>query len=390
MAKKIKRPEPKRGIAEAIAACRDQFGKKPLFVPSNRRYIPMRHPGLARLLGGQRHPGLPTGTYLEVLGQEHSGKTTLAFALIDATINQPDGEHMIHTEKGVERVPVPRKVLYMDFEQTLDTDYLRNAVPGAVMLQVDERTGKPLNLDEANVLIHQPDTLDEGCDIMLAMIESGEVGLIVLDSVAAMLTEEERAKRMGENTVGVHARQMGKFFRKSAHVIRRYGVTVCAINQWRDKIGVSFGDPRTAPGGKSGPYWHSIRLDVSGPKKTEWFPGEGKVCNIKAIKNKVSGVRGTATYHLRNGWGLSAEVELFQMGVAAGVVKESGGRTVQVPRKGNDALKYRDKHSFVVALRKSPKLFESIKKACVTRGVDCAAYQDPDERIGRSVGWEDA
>ena len=373
------------GLKAAVKAVRTQFGEKPLFMTPNRRYIPMRHAGLAHLLGGRRHPGLPTGAFLEVLGQEHSGKTSLTFAMIQAVITQPPGKHKIHTETGVEELPVPRKVLVLDWEQTLDLDYLKSAVPEAVFLDVDEETGAIRNLSEANVLVHQPDTLDEGCDIMLHMIYSGEIGLVVGDSIAAMLTEEEKSKPMGENTMGLVARQMGKLFRKSAHVIRRYGVTVVFINQWRDKIGFVLGDPRTAPGGKASRYFDAIRLDVSGPTKTPWFPGEGKTVVVKAMKNKISGEKASCVYHLRNGWGISAEVELYESLRDRGLIKErSRGVEFNTP---SGPRKFPSKLAMVEAMRSSPKLFNALASAAVKRGIVEGGYVPAEAK--KVVGWED-
>lgn len=387
MKSKRKPTQYKRGLAAALDELHKQFGKKSLFVPPTRRYIPMRHQGLARLLSGETHPGLPTGTFIEVRGMEHSGKTTLGFAMMDAVINQPDGtQHTIHTDNGVETIDAPRKVLYMDFEQTLDVAYMQSAVRNVRMLDVSD-TGKLVNPEDANVFVHQPDTLDEGCDIMLHLLASGEFGLVVNDSVAAMLTEDERSKSMGENTVGVLPRQVGKFFRKSAHVVRRYGVVACMINQWRDKIGVAFGDPRTAPGGKALGYWDSVLLDVSGPKKSPWFPGEGKVCNIKAMKNKISGEKATATYHLRNGWGLSAEVELHDMALRAGIIVAGKGGSVRRAMPGGVVKKYASKLEFVEALRANDKMFNRIAKDCAAEGVHQAAYVSPKETA--VAGWDE-
>lgn len=334
MAEKKKPDLYPQGISEAMAAMRAHFGKRPLFVPPTRRYIQMRHRALAHLLGGDMHPGLPTGCVIETLGMAGSGKTTLAMAMADAVINQPEGMHKVWTHEGEFEFPVPRKVAVLDFEQTMDAQYMTRAIRNC-QFAVPNGKGGIVNLREANMFVHQPDTLEEGGEVMMHLVGSGEIGLVVIDSVPAMLAEEERSKRMDENTVGLLAKAVSKLLRKSVHLLRRYNVTLVVINQWRDKIGVKFGDPRVAPGGKSLEYFDAIRLDVSGPHRTPWFTN-GKIANVKTMKNKVSGVRKqVATYHLGHGVGLSAEVELAVALQQTGLLEwkgKSNSKVVLLPR----------------------------------------------------------
>lgn len=374
-----------RGLTTAIEALHKCYGKKPLFAPSTRRHIAThKYRELGVLLGGESAPGLPTGIFIEILGKAGAGKTTCAMALADIVINQPDAEHRIVTESGIEVVRPPRRVLYIDFEQTLDLAYFHAAVPNTVVAETD-RKGKIVNMKDANVFVHQPDTLEEGGDIMLHMIGSGEFGLVIGDSIAAMLGQEERDKSMGERTIGLQAKAIGAFLRKSAYMVRRYGVPVVLINQWRNKIGVSFGDPRTAPGGAATEYWDSIRLDVSGTHKTPWFD-EGKVCTIKTLKNKITGLRGAACeYHIGRNLGLSAEVELVQRCLAAGVVSWSGGlgRAVSVQRKSGDAKTFSSMRAFLETLRSRPDVAAAYSKACDAKGVTRLAA------VGRGGGFSE-
>src|SRR5690606_36152832 len=215
----------------------------------------------------------------------------------------------------------PRRVLIMDYEHATDVGYLRGAIPNAVLPEFDSN-GRVVNLDEANVWLHQPRTIEEAGDVIHNMVRTGEFGMVIHDSIPAMCAHEEAEKSMAENTVGVQARALGKLFRKSLATIHRMGVVVVMVNQWRDKVGVSFGDPRHAPGGKATKYYASVRMDVMGSKVTDWFE-HGKTCKIKTMKNKVAGWCGEVELHIRSGWGISPEVEVVQAGLESGVIEYS-------------------------------------------------------------------
>lgn len=380
-----------RGTSNALAALKKFAKGKPLFVAPSRRYIPMRHRALGRLFSGPDHPGLPTGCYIEVLGQMHSGKTTLAYACADAVINQPEGTHRVfNAENGtVEEIPVPRKVLFLDYEQAIDADYMRGAARGVVLAETDEQSGRVVNERDANVYVHQPDTLEEGAEVLMYLVGSGEFGLIVVDSVPAMLPEEERLKRMDENTMALLARQMGKLFRKSAHLVRRYGVTVVMVNQWRDKPGPSYGDPRTSPGGKAAGYWDAIKVDVSGPHQTPWFP-VGKTANIKTMKNKIVGeIKQVAEYALGKGVGLSAEAELLEAALSVGICELKGrlpnAKVRLLPSGKTERKLYPSTVAFYDHFRHSDKLFEQLWAMVLKKGPGPRAAAS----THASVGWED-
>lgn len=371
-----------RGLGPALTAIRKHFGERPIFAPSGRRYIPTRHRALGLLLGGASHPGIPTGTVIETVGQAGSGKTSLTMALADAVINQPeDAEHQVWMPDSgkVETVPAPRRVLVLDFEQTFDIDYMRRAVRNTSLAEVDSK-GRVVNAKTANVFVHTPDTLEEGIEIGIQLIASGELGLIVLDSVAAMLSEDERAARMGQNTMGLTARAMGKMFRKTVHLLRRYGTVMAIINQWRDKIGVSFGDPRTTPGGKAAEFFDSIRLDVTGPHKTPWF-NPGKVVRVKAMKNKVTGRKGDqCEYHLGGGLGLCAELELVEALERARLATRRKGIVIKT---GKNRIKHFGTVEECVAwLRDSPDETHRVLWANAAR-----RGQEP-QLIQQASGWE--
>lgn len=367
MAAPKEKQEPQaRGLHAALKALKSHSGDRAMFMPPSRSYVPMRYAALGRLLSGDRHPGLPTGVFIEIVGGEFAGKTTLAFALIDAIINQPDREHKIRTDHGVEVIKAPKRVLYLDFEYALDPEYMESAIPGLVLAQTNA-SGKVTNATEANVFVHQPETLEEGGDVLITMTKSAEFGLAVIDSVPAMLAIEEQGKSMAQNTMGVQARAMGKFFRKTVGLVASMGITVLIINQWRDKIGVVFGDPRTSPGGKAIRYFISHKLDVSGPRRSSWFP-DGKIVNIKALKNKVTGLaQNTVSYHAGNGWGLSAEAEMSELAIACGVLQQKGQKMSLM--RGKEVYKqYPSPEDWLTALRKNEKLFEAVRVQCEKRG----------------------
>lgn len=360
------------GLPAALAALREKLPGRVMFIPPVSRVVPMRHRQLGILLAGPDTPGLPAGKFIEILGEAHSGKTTLAFAMADAVINQPQGtKHSVRDESGkYVEVEAPRRVLYLDFEHAVNMKYLRDGIRNAVIAEPDEK-GVILNSDTANLWIHQPETLEEGAEAAVQLIGSGEFGMIVIDSVPAMLPIEERNKSMEESTVGKHAQAIGKFFRRTVGLTARFNVVVVLVNQWRDKIGVSFGDPRRAPGGKAMTYYDSLKIDVSGPKGSPWFPEGGKMANVNVMKNKVTGKLGKVSYHLGAGWGISAEVELTEMLQAAGLLNSTGpNRPVTVFPNLPTRRVFESRDAWLRHLRNgSDKQWASLTAMCVKAGV---------------------
>lgn len=369
---KKKSAAPVVGLSAALTALREKLPGRVMFTPPSSRVIPMRHRALGILLAGPESPGLPSGKYIELLGEAHSGKTTLAFAMADAVINQPPGSrHEIRDPNGKAiEVEAPRRVLYLDYEHAVNMKYLRDGIRNAVIAAPNEK-GEIVNADTANLWIHQPETLEEGAEIAVQLIGSGEFGMIVIDSVPAMLPKEERDKSMEESTVGKHAQAMGKFFRRTVALTSRFNVVVVLVNQWRDKIGVVFGDPRRSPGGKAMTYFDSLKIDVSGPKNSPWFPGGGKMANVKVMKNKVTGKLGSVSYHLGAGWGISAEVELTEMMMAAGLLNSTGpNRPVVVFPNTPKARTFKTREDWLRHLRfGSDAQWEKLTEKCLKSGV---------------------
>lgn len=363
-------PDARFGLSLAIANARKRLNNAPLFVATPIGRIPLRHHGLARLLGGERRPGLPTGCFIEINGREGAGKTTTTMALARAVITRPKGTHtVLCSDNKMREFPIPNKVAFLDFEQTFDLDYARSAIPEAVPLQVNRDTGEIVNLQDANLMLHQPQVMEEGIDLAIDLIESKEIGMVVIDSVPAMLPLEEREKAMSQSTVGLLARAMGKMFRKTASIVARHGVVVVFINQWRQKIGISFGDPRSAPGGEAAKYFDSIRLDLSGANKSAWFE-HGKLCCIKQTKNKAHGKRGECLYHLGTGIGLSAEVELTESLMAIDVVKSPGRHAkVSITLDGKKAV-FPNREAWFQSL--TPARFAQLQQLAISRGAPFA------------------
>ena len=338
----------------------------------------MKHRALARMLGGDNTPGLPSGIYIEVLGKASAGKTTLVFALIEAVVNQAVGTmHRVRTDKGIESVPAARRALFFDFEHTLDLDYLHGAIPGAVVLNVSD-TGEMLNRDKANIWIHQPDVLEEGLEVAAQLVMSGGFDLLVIDSVPAMLPMAVRDRPMDEPTVGKHAAAMAVFFQRLTAVIAQKNVTVVLINQWRDVIPKPgqrvMPWERRSPGGKSMEYFDSIKLDVAGAKKTRWFE-HGKTMTVKSIKNKVTGVDGqVVTYHIGVGYGASPEVELTEALLRGGFLDLGAKRPVTLLQGTAHERSFPTPAAWLEFLRTHPKSFQILAAHCNKHGVEIGEF----------------
>lgn len=366
MAKRSPKITTGTGIEAALEIIKQDVNR-PFGVPTERRTIPTRHRGLGELLAGPNYaPGLPTGSFIEILGAEGSGKSTLTATLMEAVLSQPDDVLMVDDDKGRRAIPVPRKVVYLDFEQTVDLRYVKAIAPSARLYDPSSKA----SASDANAFILQPEIMEDGLQAGITLMKSGEVGMLAIDSVPAMLPREESEKHMRESTVGILPRQINKFFRMTAGTVRKYQIVVVFVNQWRDKIGVSFGDPRTSPGGKGLRYNDTIRIDVQGPKHTPWFE-HGKVCRIKTMKNKVSGQLGMVEYHLETGKGISAEVELLQVCADNGLVQMTSANrpVVKMPGTKNER-KYKNVREFLEALRSNRKLYDAMMTRAIAKCKD--------------------
>jgi len=284
--------ERQKSIDQALKEIRTKFGDdaittlaggKQAKIPS----IPTGSIGLDAALGVG---GLPCGRIIEIFGPESSGKTTLAL-------------HVIAEAQKAGGI-----ASFVDAEHALDPEYAR-------------RIG--VNLTE--LLISQPDTGEQALDIVESLVRSGNVDIIVVDSVAALTPRDEIEGEMGQQHVGKQARLMSQALRKLTAIVSRSKTIVVFINQIRMQIGVMFGNPETTPGGKALKFYTSVRLDIrriASIKKGEEVVG-GRV-RVKVVKNKVAAPFKTTEFDLLYNEGISREGELIALGEKFGLIAKSG------------------------------------------------------------------
>ncbi|MCL1828276.1 MAG: recombinase RecA [Oscillospiraceae bacterium] len=282
----------KKALETALAQIERNYGKGAIMrlgddIPVNVEAISTGSLSLDIALG---IGGVPRGRIVEIYGPESSGKTTLALHIL-ASAQKNGGE-----------------VAFIDVEHALEPAYA-----GALGVDID------------NLLISQPDTGEQALEITEALVRSGAVDVIVVDSVAALLPRSELEGDIGDSSVGVIARLMSQALRKLAGTISKTNCIVVFINQLREKIGVIYGSSETTPGGRALKYFSSVRLDV---RRIETLKSGGEMIGnrtrVKVIKNKVAPPFKEAEFDIIYGEGISALGEIVDLGVKLEFIEKAG------------------------------------------------------------------
>ena len=234
--------------------------------------------------------GVPRGRIIEIYGPESSGKTTVA----------------LHV--AAEAQKLGGAVAFVDAEHALDPSYARN-----------------LGVDTENLIVSQPDTGEQGLEIAEALVRSGAIDVLVVDSVAALVPRAEIEGEMGDSHVGLQARLMSQALRKLTGTINKSKCVVIFINQLREKVGIMFGNPETTTGGRALKFYSSVRLDV---RKIDTIKQGDKVLGsrtrVKVVKNKVAPPFKQAEFDIMYNEGISRTGNIVDVGVKENIVQKSG------------------------------------------------------------------
>ena len=282
----------KKAISTAMSQIEKMYGKGSIMrfgdkADLNIEYIPTGSLALDVALG---IGGLPRGRIVEIYGPESSGKTTLALHVV-AEAQKKGGE-----------------VAFVDAEHALDPTYAR-----ALGVKVED------------LLISQPDAGEQALEITEALVRSGAIDVIVVDSVAALVPRAEIEGEMGDSYVGLHARLMSQALRKLTAAISKTNTIVIFINQLREKVGVMYGNPEVTTGGRALKFYASVRIDI---RRVESIKVNGEIVGnrtrAKVVKNKMAPPFREAEFDIMYGEGIVRESELVDLGVKLDLMQKSG------------------------------------------------------------------
>ncbi len=275
--------------------------------------------------------GVPKGRIIEIYGPESSGKTTIALHVV-AEAQKTGGD-----------------AAYIDVEHALDPLYAKN-----------------LGVDIDSLLVSQPDTGEQALEIAEALVRSGALDVVVIDSVAALVTRAEIEGDMGDSHVGVQARLMSQALRKLTSAISKSNCVVIFINQLREKVGVVYGNPEVTPGGRALKFYSSVRIEI---RKGETIKVDGEMVGAhtraKVVKNKVAPPFKTAEFDIMYGKGISKSGEMVDMAVEFDIIKKSGAWFSYGERRlaqGRDNVKALFESDKALATEIEEKVIAELKK----------------------------